>query len=295
MQHDQLRRVRRFNRTITQRVGALAQSYLDRGRPLGEARVVFEIGRGGIDLRVLREKLGLDSGYLSRLLRSLERQGLVEVRSTARDGRARRLTLTPRGLAELEAYDAESDALATSLLAPLDPERRARLVAAMAEVERLVHAGEIDVRVEPPEGLDATACLDAYFKELAERFETGFDASIPHAARPEQLTPPAGYFMVARLRGRMAGCGALKLVGGGIGEVKRMWTADFARGQGVARTVLDTIEAKARELGMHTLRLETNKALIEAHALYRAAGYREVPAFNEEPYAHHWFAKQLSA
>ena len=72
-----------------------------------------------------------------------------------------------------------------------------------------------------------------------------------------------------------------------------MWTADFARGQGVARNVLETIEAKARALGIHTLRLETNKALLEAHALYRSAGYREVPAFNEEPYAHHWFAKQL--
>ena len=99
--------------------------------------------------------------------------------------------------------------------------------------------------------------------------------------------------MVARLHGRVAGCGALKLVGDGIGEVKRMWTADFARGQGVARNVLETIEAKARALGIHTLRLETNKALLEAHALYRAAGFREVPPFNEEPYAHHWFAKQL--
>jgi DNA-binding MarR family transcriptional regulator len=293
MQLDQVRKVRRFNRTLTQRVGALEQSYLDRGRPLAEARVIYEIGRAGIDLRVLREKLALDSGYLSRLLRSLERQGLIEVRSTARDRRARRLTLTSAGLAELEAYDAESDALATSLLAPLDPERRARLVAAMAEVEQLIHAGEIEVRVEPPDGPDATACLEAYFKELAERFEGGFDPAIPHAARPEQLTPPAGYFMVARVRGRVAGCGALKLVGGGIGEVKRMWTADFARGQGVARTVLAAIEAKARELDLHTLRLETNKALVEAHALYRAAGYREVPAFNEEAYAHHWFAKQL--
>jgi DNA-binding MarR family transcriptional regulator/N-acetylglutamate synthase-like GNAT family acetyltransferase len=293
MQIDQVRKVRRFNRTVTQRVGALDQSYLDRGRPLGEARIIYEIGRAGIDLRVLREKLALDSGYLSRLLRSLERQGLVEMRSTARDRRTRRVTLTPRGVAELEAYDAQSDALATSLLEPLDAERRARLVAAMAEVEQLIHAGEIEIRVEPPDGPDATACLDAYLKELADRFEDGFDPTIPHAARPEQLTPPAGYFMVARLHGRVAGCGALKLVGDGIAELKRMWTADFARGQGVARNLLETIEAKARALGIHTLRLETNKALIEAHALYRAAGFREVPPFNEEPYAHHWFAKQL--
>ena len=78
MQIDQVRKVRRFNRTVTQRVGALDQSYLDRGRPLGEARIIYEIGRAGVDLRVLREKLALDSGYISRLLRSLERQGLVE-------------------------------------------------------------------------------------------------------------------------------------------------------------------------------------------------------------------------
>jgi DNA-binding MarR family transcriptional regulator/ribosomal protein S18 acetylase RimI-like enzyme len=293
MQLDDVRKVRHFNRMITQRVGALDQSYLDRGRPLGEARVIYEIGAAGADLRALREKLALDSGYLSRILRSLERQGLVEVRSTARDRRARRLTLTAAGLSELEAYDAESDALASSVLAPLTPEQRARLVAAMGEVERLVRAGAVEVRVEPPDGADARACLDAYFKELAARFETGFDPSIPHAARPEQLTPPAGYFMVARLHGRVAGCGALKIVGDGIAEVKRMWTADFARGQGVARNVLETIEAKARALGIHTLRLETNKALVEAHALYRSAGYREVPPFNEEPYAHLWFAKQL--
>ena len=293
MQLDDVRKVRRFNRMITQRVGALDQSYLDRGRPLGEARVIYEIGAAGADLRALREKLALDSGYLSRILRSLERQGLVEVRSTARDRRARRLTLTGAGLSELEAYDAESDALANSVLAPLTPEQRARLVAAMGEVERLVHAGAVEVRIEPPDGAHARACLDAYFKELAARFETGFDPSIPHAARPEQLTPPAGYFMVARLHGRVAGCGALKLVGDGIAEVKRMWTADFARGRGVARTVLESLEAKARALGIHTLRLETNKALVEAHALYRSAGYRQVPAFNEEPYAHHWFAKQL--
>src|SRR5829696_8384509 len=111
MQPDQVRKVRRFNRTVTQRVGALDQSYFDRGRPLGEARIIYEIGRAGVDLRVLREKLALDSGYLSRLLRSLERQGLVEVRSTARDRRTRRVTLTLRGVAEFEAYDAQSDAL----------------------------------------------------------------------------------------------------------------------------------------------------------------------------------------
>lgn len=293
MHISHVQRVRRFNRTITQRVGALEQSYLSRGRPLGEARVLYEIGQAGIDLRALRKKLALDSGYVSRLLRSLERQSLVEVRKSAQDGRARRLRLTSRGVSELQAYDAASDALAHSVLEPLDPEQRARLVAAMAEVERLIHAGAVDVRVEPPDSPDARACLKAYFNELAARFETGFDARIAKAATPEQLTPPAGYFVVARLHGRLAGCGALKLVGEETAEIKRMWTAEFARGRGVARTVLEALEAKAREIGIETLRLETNKALTEAQALYRTAGYREVAPFNDEPYAHHWFEKRL--
>lgn len=151
----------------------------------------------------------------------------------------------------------------------------------------------IEVRVEPPDSPDARACLAAYFDELGARFEGGFDPRIANAARPEQLTPPAGYFMIARLRGRVAGCGALKLMGERIADVKRMWTAESARGQGVARAVLGALEAKAREIGVDTLRLETNKALTEAQALYRKAGFREVPPFNEELYAHHWFEKRL--
>ncbi len=70
--------VRRFNRTVTRRVGALDDRFLARGRPLGEARVLWEIGPGGCEVRTLRSRLGLDSGYLSRLLRSLEKEGLIQ-------------------------------------------------------------------------------------------------------------------------------------------------------------------------------------------------------------------------
>jgi DNA-binding MarR family transcriptional regulator len=79
MDRTQIQRVRRFNRLVTQRVGALEDGYLSRGRPLGEARLIFEIGADGADASSLRGRLGLDSGYLSRLLRSLDAQGLVTV------------------------------------------------------------------------------------------------------------------------------------------------------------------------------------------------------------------------
>jgi DNA-binding MarR family transcriptional regulator/GNAT superfamily N-acetyltransferase len=293
MDADLVQKVRRFHRLVTQRIGALETSYLHRGRPLGEARILYEIGPSGGEVRALREKLGLDSGYVSRLLRSLETQGLVQVRNDRGDGRVRRVSLTRKGRGEFRAYDRSSNALADSILAPLSPTQQHRLVAAMSEVERLIRAAAIDIRIEPPDSCDARWCLEAYFNELAVRFETGFDATQSNSAGVEELTPPAGCFVIARLDGAPAGCGALKVNDAYIGEIKRMWTAPSARGLGVARRVLDALEAKATEVGITTLRLETNKDLHEAQALYRGSGYKEVAPFNGEPYAHHWFEKHL--
>src|SRR5687767_10707758 len=100
MDDDMVARVRKFNRVVTQRVGALNGDYLARGRPLGEARVLWEIGEHGCEVRLLRSVLGLDSGYLSRLLRSLEADRLVTVGSSGDDKRVRTARLTKAGAAE---------------------------------------------------------------------------------------------------------------------------------------------------------------------------------------------------
>jgi DNA-binding MarR family transcriptional regulator/GNAT superfamily N-acetyltransferase len=292
MDGDQVRRVRRFNRAVALSVGALNTSYLERGRPLGEARLVFEIGAAGTEARSLRMRLALDSGYLSRMLQSLSSQRLVEVRKDARDGRLRRIALTRKGRAELRAYDRLSDRLATSTLEPLDARQRERLVAAMGEVERLLGAARATVDFEPPTGDAAKACLDSYFRELAERLEGGYDAAKDRSAPPSEMTPPAGRFVVARLDGDPVGCGALKRVDEGAGEIKRVWVAKPARGLGIARRMLRKLEEAAREMGLMILRLDTNKALTEAHSLYRDEGYREVERFNDNPYAQHWFEKR---
>ncbi len=293
MDPGQVQQVRRFNRLVTQRVGALDESYLSRGRPLSEARLIFETGVGGADVRALRDALGLDSGYLSRLLRSLERQGLVEVAKQAGDARRRRVGLTEKGRAELAAYDRLSDELAQSMLAPLEAPERERLLAAMGEVVRLIQAASVEVRLEAPDAADARWRLAEYFAELARRFEAGFDPAQGNAVADEEMTPPAGFFFVARLDGRPVGCGALVRIDEATGEIKRMWTAPDARGVGVARRVIATIEATARRSGFTALRLDTNRALKEAQALYRKLGFEEVARFNANPYAHHWFQKQL--
>ena len=293
MDESQLLQIRRFNRAVTQRVGALEVDYLRRGRPLAEARLLFEIGADGVDLRTLRGKLGLDSGYLSRLLQSLTAQGLITVTKGVGDGRRRRVSLTRKGSAERAAYDRLSDNLAASMLAPLDAAERNRLLNAMGEVERLIRAASIEVGAESPDSADARRCLDAYFQELEARFESGFDASADHSAPAGAMTPPSGLFVIARLDGEAVGCGGFKRVGKTTGEIKRVWTAPSARGLGIARRVVRTLEAAAREAGLKTLRLDTNRALTEAHALYRKEGYREIARFDDNPYADHWFEKRL--
>ncbi len=232
MDERQIKQVRCFNRVVTQHVGALEDSYLQRGRPLGQARLLHEIGSNGINVRALRERLKLDSGYLSRLLRSLEAQGLVQTDAQASDGRVRRVILTPKGVAERATYDALSNDLAWSFLEPLEPAQRDRLVSAMAEVERLLRAGAVDVRVEPPDSPAAQWCLEQYFTELAVRFDMGFDPARSNSASIQEMTPPAGFFVVAWLDGAPVGCGALKVGMEDTGEVKRMWTAQAREGSG---------------------------------------------------------------
>lgn len=293
--HD-IETVRGFNRIVTLRAGAADSSYLGRGRPLGQARLLFEIGPQGADVQSLREKLGLDSGYASRLLRGLERQGLVDLRPDPDDGRRRLAALTAAGLAEWRAYDDLSDQLASTMLDPLSGRQRERLLTAMREVCALLSRPAVHIAMEAPDSADARACVTAYIAELVETFEEGFDPANGNPT-PEiaAMTPPAGCFLVARLDGRAVGCGALHTLEPGIGEIKRMWVAREARGLGIAGRLLEALETKAREFGMRRVRLDTNRALMAAQAMYRKAGYAEIQRFNANPYANFWFEKDLAA
>ncbi len=294
MDAETIAAVRGFHRGVAERIGALHDRYLGRDRPLGESRMLWEIGPRGAEVRDLRRRLGLDSGYASRLLRSLERHGLVVVEPGPGDGRVRRARLTEAGRAERRVLDRRSDELAAAVLEPLGEGQRARLVAAMAEVERLLSASAVVIAAEDPGAEDARWCLDRYVAELRGRFAEGFDPALSIAAEPGDLTPPAGVLLVARLRGAPVGCGALVLRRDeGAADIKRMWVAPEARGLGLGRRILDALEAWAEGAGAAAARLETNRALAEAIALYRRSGYREVRPFNDEHYADHWFEKRL--
>ena len=284
--------VRSFNRTVTRRIGALDEHFLGRHRSLGACRVLFEIGGNGIEIRDLRARLDLDSGYASRLLRGLEEEGLIRTAKSPDDARVGYVVLTPAGRKELATLDRLSDAAAASMLDPLTDEQRRTLAAAMATVEKLLRTGAVRLEVASPTTPGARYCLERYFEELAARFEAGFDPKLSISAGADELTPPRGYFVLATLEGEPIGCGALKCHRD-FGEIKRMWVKGSARGLGIGKRVLRRLEELARRRRLPLLRLETNDTLAEAQALYRRSGYREVAAFNQEPYAHHWFEKSL--
>ncbi|BCJ68783.1 bifunctional helix-turn-helix transcriptional regulator/GNAT family N-acetyltransferase [Polymorphospora rubra] len=302
MQDERIDQIRRFNRTVTQRIGALDDAYLSRDRPLGQARLLWEIGTGTSEVRALRSRLGLDSGYLSRLLRALQADGLVVVEAADADGRVREVRLTPDGLAELAELDRRSDDSAAAILQPLNESQRDRLVSAMADVERLLTASMVRVDAVDPGHPDARYCIQAFFAELADRLEAGFDPGVSHTADPAQITPPAGLLLVATLHDEPVGCGAFRLRPGPSGvvpgpdayaELKHMWVSPTVRGLGLGRRLVAELEAHVAGAGVRTVRLDTNGALVEAIGFYKTAGYREIDAYNDEPYADHWFEKTL--
>ena len=293
MQERSIAQVRSFNRAVAESIGALGERFLGRTRPMGESRLLWEIGPRGTEVRALRARLGLDSGYVSRVLRSLERQGLAKVRTSRDDRRVRGAYLTKKGLRERAELNRRSDAVAQRILAPLSESQRATIAAAMTQVERLLQACMVTFAIARPTTEEARWCIEQYFADLNARFESGFDPARSISADASELTPPAGLLLVARLRGKPVGCGALKFHGKEPAELKRMWISPNVRGLGLGRRLLNELEQQARSAGVTVLRLETNRTLTEAISLYRRSGYVEVPAFNDEPFAHHWFEKRL--
>lgn len=152
----------------------------------------------------------------------------------------------------------------------------------------------VEIAAADPDAPEARRAAARYFEELAARFEDGFEPG--RALQPDagELRPPYGVLLLARAGGPALGCVGIRLRPG-FAEMKRLWVAPESRGLGLARRLVEAAEDAARDLGADLLRLDTNRALTEAVALYRRLGYAEIPRYNAEVYAHHWFEKPLGS
>jgi DNA-binding MarR family transcriptional regulator len=285
--------LRSFNRSWSQRVGALEDSFLGTGRTLGSARLLFEMGTTGAGVLDLRRRLGLDSGYLSRLLRGLEDEGLVTVRADPADRRRRLVVPTAAGRRAVARLDERSERRALDLVRPLGPSQRRRLTDALDTAERLIRAATVSIEPVPAESADAIGAVRRYFTELDERFPGGFDPGDAAATDVDGMSPPGGVFLVGRVDGEVMACGGVQPHTRRVGEIKRMWIAPEWRGCGLGARMLVALEAEVQRLGYREVYLDTNSVLVEAIAMYERSGYRSIERYNDNPYARRWFAKRL--
>ncbi len=289
---DSIARLRRFNRAVTREVGALDTSFLGRGRPLGMARVLQLVQLDGTDVARIRDRLGLDSGLMSRFLRALEREGLIATATDPADRRRRIARLTDKGQAEMAAYESIGHDRAARLIARAGS-RVDEVVAAMDLIATLLNRDQLEIRDADPDAPEALACLTAYFTELADRMP-GLDMGKFPVPDPgaDSYRPPHGRFLIAWSDDLPVGCVSLRPLDGTTAEVKRLWVQASARGQGLARRLMRDIENEARAMGATHLKLDTNSALSEAITLYRATGWTDIAPYTGPP-ANTWMGKAL--
>lgn len=288
---DDIQRIRRFNRAVTSEVGALDTSFLGLGRPLGPARVLNAIGHGMQDVGAIRDYLGLDSGLMSRLLRGLEAEGMITTGPSPDDNRRRLACLTPAGEATFAEYERLSNARAEAVLAR-HPHPQA-ILDAMDLIATALGRDRVEIREADPRSPGAIQCLSQYYAELERRFDTGFDVNLSRDPEAADMIRPRGAFLLAVSDGLPIGCVGLKGSGGPVAEIKRLWVSPAARGLRLATRLMTRAEDTARDLGIETLRLDTNSALPEAAALYRKTGWTEIDRFNDDPYPDMFFEKTL--
>jgi GNAT superfamily N-acetyltransferase len=154
-------------------------------------------------------------------------------------------------------------------------------------------ADAVEISEVPPDCADARHCLARYYAEIAARFDGGFDPDRSSVPMLDAFAPPGGTFLVMRLDDAPVGCGGFKRDTREAAYLKRMWVAPETRGLGLGKRLLEALEERAQALGYRKVRLETERSLTQAQQLYRSSGYVEVPPFNDELYAHHWFEKTL--
>jgi len=289
---DAISRLRRFQRAVTSEIGLLDTSFLGRGRPLGPARVLNAIGGGRTEVSELRAYLQLDSGLMSRLLRALEAEDLIELEAGSDDSRRRTVRLTLAGETEYAAYETLANERANALLSRHpNPDQ---LLTAMDLIASAMGRDRITFEQVDPRDERALECLQAYYTELARRLSQGFE--VTRSADPEasDMRSPRGSFFIALSDGLPLGCVGLKGTDKGYSEVKRLWIAPAARGLGLSRRLMAELERIATATGVGVLRLDTNSALPEALALYRNSGWTEIERFNDDPYPDFFFEKRLT-
>lgn len=152
---------------------------------------------------------------------------------------------------------------------------------------------EIQTRLADPATAESIALVDAMVGEIDSVYADREGTVRSVSANPEEMSPPGGAFVILESDGRAIGCGGLKRIEQAICEIKRMYVEPGARSGGLGAVLLRALEDRARELGYAWARLDTGDRQPTAKRLYEAAGYREIPDYNGNTMARHWYEREL--
>lgn len=289
-------RARRFNRFYTRAIGMLGEGYLGSGFTLAEARVVYELAhREAPTARQIGAALKMDAGYLSRILKRLEAQGLVERARAEGDRRQRRLTLTGAGREAFAGLDQGARESMAGLVAHLSAPALDRLSGAMAEIEDLVGAkpaGRVALRDRRPGDLgwvvERHARLYAQEYGWDARFETLVARIVAEMTAAPDLALERCW--IAERAGQRLGCVFLAKDDNQTARIRLLLVEPSARGAGLGRQLVEACVAFARRAGYREIVLWTHRELHAARRIYADMGFRKT-----EEWIHHDFGPVVTS
>ena len=290
---DDVAGVRAFNRFYTRWVGALDEGFLATRRSLPEARVLFELGkRETTEVAELRATLELDAGYLSRLLQSLEREGLVGRARSVRDARRQVVRLTKSGRSEFRLLDRRSAERIGAELHRLRPGDRDRLVESMTAVAATLGEPGGTVALRPPRPGDHGWIVERHGALYADEYgwDVSFEALVARivADFAGGHDPDREAAWIAELDGARAGCVLCVRENRATAKLRLLLVEPWARGRGIGTRLVDECVGFARRARYERIALWTNDVLESARRIYEAAGFEVAES---EP--HHSFGHDL--
>lgn len=289
---------RRFNRVYTRFIGTLDEGFLRTQFSLAEGRVLYELAANSrSQAKEVAEALGLDAGYLSRMLTKFEKAGLVRRKVSRADNRASDLGLTAKGRAAFRTLNTRSERQARAVLRGLPSSTRARFVGAIQTMEGIVAGGTArqpayTIRTHRPGDMGTVVALEGagYVEQFG--WDGSFEALVARIVADfiDHFDPQCERCWVAEMDGRHVG--HVFLVRhpeqAGVAKLRLLYVDPAARGLGLGQALVGECIRFAREAGYRRVTLWTQSILTAAHRIYQGAGFRLV---SEQP--HHSFGKDL--
>jgi DNA-binding MarR family transcriptional regulator/GNAT superfamily N-acetyltransferase len=284
--------VRQFNRAYTQRIGVLDEGFLDTPFSLTQGRVLYELAEDdGVTAKDIADKLALDPGYLSRMLRAFQQSGLVESRRGAADGRRKALSLTAAGRAAFAPLDRNAKTGIARMLAPLTPARQEALTGSMGRITALLDpTAEAPIELRPHRAGDIGWIVERHGAVYAAEYgwNAGFEAMVAEigAVLLHNFDPSREGCWIAERDGERLGSIALARHGDEVAQLRLLLVEPAARGHGLGARLVDECLAFARGAGYREIMLETYSILTAARRIYAAAGFRLAEEHAEQAYGH---------